>query len=245
LSFTAAVNSLRGKINTLRDILLLHGALGAKSQFLELEKNLSEDFEVHLLNFSGHGGETTTDSTFSINLFAKDVISYLDRHEIMKLDIFGYSMGGYVGVYLAKHYPERIGRVFTIGTKFRWDEEFSAREVKMLDAEKMREKIPQFYDELAKRHMPQSLEMILQKTGEMMINFGGNNELKPEDYGSIRHEIMVGLGDRDKMVTLEETVEVYNSLPNGRLLVFPDTPHLFEQININRLVFEINNFFLV
>jgi hypothetical protein len=77
----------------------------------------------------------------------------------------------------------------------------------------------------------------------MMLNLGKNNELKSEDFGLIRHEIMAGIGDRDKMVTLEETVEVYKALPNGRLLILPNTPHPFEQVNIDRLSWEINSFF--
>ena len=85
--------------------------------------------------------------------------------------------------------------------------------------------------------------MILQKTAEMMINLGKINVLNAEDYGKVHHEIMISIGDRDKMVTLSETVQVYRSLPNGKLLVLPDTPHPFEQVNINRLVYEINNFF--
>jgi pimeloyl-ACP methyl ester carboxylesterase len=227
----------------MKNILLLHGALGAKSQFAELEKRLSLDFNVHLLNFSGHGGEPIKETPFSMKYFAEDVINYLDTYGIDNIDIFGYSMGGYVSVYLARHFPDRIGKVFTFGTKYRWNEEISEREVKMLDAQKIREKIPQFYEELSKRHSPQSIETILERTGEMMLNLGKNNELKSEDFCLIRHEIMAGIGDRDKMVTLEETAEVYKALPNGRLLVLPGTPHPFEQINIDRLSWEINSFF--
>ena len=143
-------------------------------------------------------------------------------------------MGGYTALYLAGHYPERIGKILTVATKFHWDEEISAREIKMLDAAKMKEKIPHFYNELEKRHAPQNIEAILHKTREMMINLGKDNELKPGDFELIKHETIVGIGDRDKMVTLAETVVVYKKLPNGRLLVLPDTPHPFERIDFRK-----------
>jgi hypothetical protein len=38
------------------NLLFLHGALGAKSQFSEIEELLSGSFSVHSINFSGHGG---------------------------------------------------------------------------------------------------------------------------------------------------------------------------------------------
>ncbi|HEY3249494.1 MAG TPA: alpha/beta hydrolase [Ignavibacteria bacterium] len=224
-------------------LLLLHGALGASSQFAELEKSLTSDFDVHSINFSGHGGEAIPEEPFSIKLFAEDVLECIDALKIDVTDIFGYSMGGYVALFLAGHYPERTGKIMTVASKFHWDEQVSAREIKMLDAAKMKEKIPQFYNELEKRHAPQDLEIILQKTREMMINLGKDNELKPGDFELIKHDVTVGIGDRDKMVTLAETVDVYKKLPNGKLLVLPNTPHPFEEIDVERLVFEIKSFF--
>jgi len=227
----------------LNNLLLLHGALGAKSQFRALEDKLNTGFSIHSLNFSGHGGEQLPSESFSIRLFANDVLVYLEKNKIEKINIFGYSMGGYVGVYLAKHFPDRTGKVFTLGTKFRWDEDTSAREVKMLDPAKMKEKIPQFYDELVKRHAPQNIEAIMQKTGEMMTNLGFDNDLKPEDYSTIQHEIMVGVGDRDKMVTFDETVEVYKKLPKGAMIAMPNTPHPLEGVDAEKLACEIKRFF--
>jgi pimeloyl-ACP methyl ester carboxylesterase len=226
------------------DLLLLHGALGAMSQFAEPEKILKTDFRIHLLNFTGHGGEPLPAESFSIKLFADDVLSYIDKNRIEKADIFGYSMGGYVAVYLAKHFSERIGKVFTLGTKFRWDTETAGREIKMLDPVRMQEKIPQFYAELQKRHLPESLEVILKKTGEMMMNLGRVNELKPSDFAAIQNEILVALGDRDKMVTLGETVEVFKKIPRGSLLVLPNTPHPLESVDFERLADEIRRFFI-
>lgn len=227
----------------MKDLLLLHGALGAKTQFTQLENRLRSDFKVHSINFSGHGGEPVPDKQFSIKLFAEDILKYIDSKKIDSINIFGYSMGGYAALYLAANYPERAGKIFTTATKFYWDPEVSAREIKMLDYFKMKEKIPAFLSELEKRHAPQSIEIILHKTREMMVNLGKSNDLKPNDFELIKHDVTVGIGDRDKMVTLAETVDVYKKLQNGKLLVLPNTPHPFEGIDIERLVFEIMKIF--
>jgi pimeloyl-ACP methyl ester carboxylesterase len=55
---------------------------------------------------------------------------------------------------------------------------------------------------------------------------------------------MVGVGDRDKMVTIEETLAAYRRLPNGRFIVLPDTPHPLEKVSPGRLAREIGDFFL-
>jgi pimeloyl-ACP methyl ester carboxylesterase len=228
----------------LNDLLLLHGALGAKSQFKELEKMLASAFRVHSINFSGHGGEPVPEEPFGIKMFADDILRYLDANNIEKINIFGYSMGGYAAMYLARHNPGRVAKIFTIGTKFLWNEEISAREVKMLNYEKMKEKIPAFAAELEKRHPGQELKTILNKTAGMLINLGRKNELNDEDYPLINHDVVVGIGDGDKMVTMQETLDVYNKLPNGRLVVLQNTPHPFEGIKTEQLTDEIKRFFV-
>jgi hypothetical protein len=131
-----------------------------------------------------------------------------------------------------------------VATKFLWNEEISAREIKMLNYDKMKEKIPAFVAELEKRHAPRDLKTLLDKTAEMMNNLGMDNELKPEDYPLINNEVIVGLGDSDKMVTLQETLDVFNLLPNGRLMVLQNTPHPFEGIKTGQLADEIKRFVL-
>ena len=143
-------------------LLLLHGALGSKAQFKPLEDRLKSSFELFTLNFSGHGGKELPDKPFSIEMFAGDILRWLDDNNISRVNFFGYSMGGYAGLYLAKHMPQRIGRIFTLGTKFEWTEESALREVKMLDAGKIMEKVPKFAEDLKARHKPQYWKAVLE-----------------------------------------------------------------------------------
>lgn len=106
-----------------------------------LAEELKKEFTVHTLNFSGHGGKSTTDA-FSIPLFAQEVLRYLDEQQLSSVAIFGFSMGGYVALYLASQHPERISYVFSLGTKFSWTPEISVREVRMLDVAGIKEKVP-------------------------------------------------------------------------------------------------------
>ena len=89
-------------------ILLLHGAIGAADQLSRLKEELADSFSVLCLNFSGHGGSAFADEEFSIHLFASEVITFLDKKKIDSTHIFGYSMGGYVAMYLAKNHPQKI-----------------------------------------------------------------------------------------------------------------------------------------
>jgi len=73
-----------------------------------------------LINFSGHGGKPMTETKLSIALFADDVLDYIGKNRIVRANIFGYSVGGYVAVYIAKYRPVKVNHIITLATKFYW-----------------------------------------------------------------------------------------------------------------------------
>lgn len=223
----------------MNNLLLLHGAIGSSQQFDFLKSELSTDLDVFTFNFPGHGGEPIPEESFSIKLFSQSVLEFLDANDLDKVSIFGYSMGGYVGMYLAKHFPERIEKLITLATKFHWDETTAEKEVQMLNPEKIEAKIPSFAAELKKRHEPVDWKDVLNSTKNFILEMGKNNPLKPDDYRSITIPVLIMLGDKDKMVTLEETVNVYKLLPHSQFGVMPNTVHPIESVNVKLLSFLI------
>ncbi len=222
---------------------MLHGAIGSSVQLEPLAELLTDTFKVNLLNFSGHGGKPVTEEIFSIEMFAKDVLYFIDKGRLEGINIYGYSMGGYVALYIARHYPGKINKIFTTATKFNWNEDTSLKESKFLNPEIISEKIPKFAEQLSERHSPEDWRIVLNKTAEMMIGLGKNKTLKDEDFSHIENDVLVSVGDRDNMVTIEETIDVYRKLKKGRLLILPSTQHPIEKINAERLANEIKLFF--
>ena len=226
----------------MQHLLLLHGAIGSMDQLADLKKALTGYYNIYCINFSGHGGLPIPQEGFSIKLFSEEVLTFLEKNNTGKINIFGYSMGGYVGMYLAKQYPDKINKLLTLATKFNWDKEIAEKESRMLNAEKIEEKLPAFARELTKRHRPQDWRLVLAKTVQMLLQMGKDNPLKPQDYDSIQLPVKLMLGDRDKMVTLDETLQVYQALSNARLCIFPDTAHPIEAVDTDRLAYEIRDF---
>jgi pimeloyl-ACP methyl ester carboxylesterase len=216
-------------------LLLLHGAIGAASQLEPLAAALRDDQAVHLLNFSGHGGRPQGGEPFSIGLFANDVLQWMDEQRLNQVSIFGYSMGGYVGMYLARHYPEKIKKVVTLATKFHWDEPTAAKETQMLNPEKIEQKIPAFAESLKKMHAPTDWKQVLHNTADLMTNMGKNNPLKPEDYAGIVIPVTLLTGANDKMVSAQETISIQALLPNAQMVLLPETPHPIDQVNVGML----------
>lgn len=227
----------------MKKLLLLHGAIGAASQFDKLKEELKDEYEIYTLNFSGHGGEKITDEKFSIELFADNVLKFLEENKLENIDVFGYSMGGYVALYIAAKYPGKMNRIFTTATKFAWDEETSLNESRMLNPQKIEEKIPAFAKSLEKRHSPADWKTVLNKTAAMMVDLGKKPVLTDDILEKIENEVLVSVGDKDTMVSIEETANAAGKLKNGRLFIFPDTEHPIEKMDVKIISPEIKKIF--
>ena len=114
----------------MKHLLLLHGAIVAKDQFDDLAIALRSKYHVHTIDFNGHGTFPALNECFSIEGFAHDVIKYLHENNITQVVIFGYSMGGYVAIFLARYYREIVSKVIRLATKFHWDETLAIKEIR-------------------------------------------------------------------------------------------------------------------
>lgn len=223
-------------------LLLLHGALGAKSQLIQLCEKLAHSFIVNSMDFEGHGGDKLPPQ-YSIQLFTDNLKEHLDKNEINDVYIFGYSMGGYVALNLARN-DKRIKQIFTLGTKFHWTPESASHEIKMLNADKIEEKVPAFAQALAKRHAPQDWKEVMRKTADMMIELGNNPLLVKDTLREVTIPVTISWGTEDNMVTQEESEKTTFSLPKGDFHVFNGFKHPIEQVNLNELATTLEKAFL-
>lgn len=227
-----------------QNLLLLHGALGSEIQLQPLKDLLSNDFNVHTLNFEGHGGRVSNHE-FDMERFAENVAEKLQTLQLTKTHIFGYSMGGYVALTLAKKYPAMVEKIVTLGTKFNWSLASAEREIKMLNPKKIEEKVPAFAKRLHELHQPNDWKEVMHKTAEMMLVLSGEKRLTNEDLQQIPHEVFIGIGALDTMVTIEESENAATQLPNGTLKIIADVKHPIEKVAPEILAKMLRKFILV
>jgi pimeloyl-ACP methyl ester carboxylesterase len=218
----------------MQTIVLLHGALGSSEDLSVLAQLLrTSGLAVHSFDFSGHG-RADFSQNFGIDQFANELDEFLNSNRLANTTVFGYSMGGYVALYLAAKKPGLIGKVITLGTKFTWTNEVVEKEIKMLNPEKMLEKAPAFANMLKVKHGGRWNEL-LTRTGGMMIEIQHKQFLNDKFLKTVEAQVLLTLADRDKMVTVEETRHVFNALPKAALCVLPQSQHQIETVNANLL----------
>ncbi|HCA23787.1 MAG TPA: 3-oxoadipate enol-lactonase, partial [Pseudomonas sp.] len=87
-------------------LLLLHG-LGSSEQDWEYQlPALTPHYRVLCLDMRGHGGTDKTGKGYSIDLFARDCLAFIQAMNLHKPHIVGLSMGGMIAFQLATDAPD-------------------------------------------------------------------------------------------------------------------------------------------
>lgn len=227
--------------NPKKTLILLHAALGAKSQLQKLSQELTPYLDIHLLDFEGHG-ENTSDSDFTIDLFTQNLADYILKNNLEKVSLFGYSMGGYVALNYAKNNSKNIHKIVTFGTKIDWSIENSLKESSRLNPTKIEEKVPQFAAQLKDLHKGNDWKEVLNKTAKMMLELGESKSLKAADFQQISAPVLITVGTKDNMISVEESQFVVDHLQNATLKKLEDFVHPIEQNNSTILTQEIIDF---
>jgi pimeloyl-ACP methyl ester carboxylesterase len=214
----------------MQPLILLHGALGSAQSMFPLSTLLDDIAEVHILDFSGHGESRWPEGGYSMERFEEDVLNLLDERGLPAAHIFGYSMGGFVALRLAKSHPDRVLSVTTLATKFDWTEETCLREAQSLDPDTLESKVPRFVAGLAQAHSRHGWRKVVESTRDLLKTMS-EYRFRNGDLSSIPTKVRLMVGDRDKMVRIDETRDAFRNLPNAEFAVLPGTPHALEAVN--------------
>ena len=188
-------------------LLLLHGALGSTLRETSgLLRALEPDHHLFALDFPGHGASADfTEAAFSTGLFAESVLAALDFFGIAQTDVFGFSMGGYVALYLARHHPDRVRRLALHATSLFWDRALvAAMDERIGDGS---ERMKRFVETLPE------------------------GPLGEADLASVQRPTLVSAVDRDDLFPLAHTLRLHDALPDARLALFPGSRHALSALD--------------
>lgn len=99
-----------------KPVILLHGWLGSWGLWQETMAYLGDEFRTYALDFWGFGESGKKLSSYAIPEFVGLVDQFMEALGIDRAPIVGHSMGGTVGLALARQYPHRADKVTVIGS---------------------------------------------------------------------------------------------------------------------------------
>lgn len=92
-------------------LLLVHGLMVTGEMFAEVAPALAERHHVIMPDLRGHGRSRALPPPYTVAQLASDLAAVLDRLEIEKAAVLGYSNGGTVAQQFALDYPQRCTRL--------------------------------------------------------------------------------------------------------------------------------------
>jgi pimeloyl-ACP methyl ester carboxylesterase len=66
----------------------------------------------------------------------------------------------------------------------------------------------------------------------MMVNLGAGAGLSDEEIRSIETPVLIGIGDLDQMVSIDESKRVADLLPNASLKIYEGFPHPIDRVDV-------------
>jgi pimeloyl-ACP methyl ester carboxylesterase len=221
-------------------VVLLHGALGSEQEMEPLSGALREiGLNTHLFTFSGHG-KKPFEGDFTIERFTNELDTFLSGLKDSAVHLAGYSMGGFVALNYAAT-RNFTGCIITHATKLRWERDLAYREAAKLDPGKLSSKAAPFVEKL-KRYHGSAWDQNMRFTAGLLEDLGRNNYLGQEAVCAITGRVLMGLGDQDQLVGVDETVSFVRTLSRGAMYVLPETSHPIENADRSLLARLIKNF---
>lgn len=238
-------------------ILIPGFASGAWTWFCQIEE-LAKDFQVITFDPRGIGQSECDLQNLSMETFVSDVLQILDDLKIEKANVLGASFGGFVAQEFAIKFSDRLHKLILACTSS-GGENHVKPDIEILRSftpnqnltvgERIRKFIrPAFTDKFNDEHAGEVEKVcVLRETNEVAdavyfaqlkvaVTFNTEN-----DVGEIKNETLVISGDQDKVVPMQNSINLAEKLPNAKLKIIENGSHLFfiESANeFNRIVRE-------
>jgi pimeloyl-ACP methyl ester carboxylesterase len=234
-------------------ILCLHGHPGSGSSMSVFTQHLSQRFQTLAPDLRGYG-KSRVNRNFQMQDHLTDLESLLDRFQIKKCLVLGWSLGGIIAQELALKNPERVTGLILIATAARpwgnhppisWQDNVYTGVASILNRLQPGWKwnIETFgkrslYRYLIGQHTPiayrylayEALSAYLQTsraaTQALSIALkAGYNRL--EDLSQIQCPCLVMAGAEDRHITPQSSLQTAQHLKNAEWKCYPNTAHLF------------------
>jgi pimeloyl-ACP methyl ester carboxylesterase len=195
-------------------ILVLHGGTGSLEAMREQIRALAATRFVVAVDSRGHGRSTDSEAPLSYALMADDMLKLLDQLNIRQTDLVGWSDGGIIGLDLAMHHPERIGRLVVIGANYDVD---GLQEKPRLDAPIP--PVPRLYARIAPdpAHWPELYRKVV-------TMWATQPHYTIADLGKIKAPVLVMAGEFD-VIKRTHTDQLAHAIPGAEEVIIQGGTH--------------------
>ncbi len=197
-------------------VVLLHGGLSSTDSFDYKLTPYLKGHEIFGYDRTAHGRSEFSEGYYHFEYQVKECISYLEKVVKKPSHLIGWSDGAIIALIVAISRPELVKSIVSIGGNFHWDCGLSLNPADISITEEDKAKW------INTSPIPvEKLPEIINKAFEVWQK---EPNLTKSDLAKIQCPVLV-LASDDEVFTTAHTIELYESLPDGRLAIVPGTSH--------------------
>ena len=209
-------------------VLLLHGNGSSIESFIYQIPELSKHFKVIAIDSRAQGRSTDSDKDITYALMASDMSELIDKLNLVKVNVVGWSDGGIIGLELAYAHPEKVLKVITFGANYTYENFIAPPDNVIMEPNdplivKISEGMQRHSDALERLSPnPERIPTIEKKLSELTQNYPTftTNQLTTIDI-----PFLIVVGDHD-LIRIEHTISLFTNLRKAQLLIVPRASHL-------------------
>lgn len=227
-------------------IIFVYGFPLNKSMWDKQVKALKDNYRVIACDIRGHGNTEVGTLDFSIDLFVKDLISFMDALKIEKTILCGLSMGGYIALNAIENYAERFSALILSDTNCTADAP-EAKEKRMKTIENIEEKgiekladdlLPNLFASESFKTNPKEIaevkEMIVTTTIPSLnksLHALANRKETCSKLAKIKMPVLILVGEVDKITPPEAASAMHEKIKDSTLHLISNAGHLSNMEN--------------
>lgn len=185
-------------------LVLLHGNSDNSNYFVNQIEYFKDNYRVIAIDTRGHGKSPRGNMPFTIEQFADDLNNFLNKLNIDKITLLGFSDGANIGMKFALKYPEKLNALILDGGNLNKDGVSKTVSVSIELIYKLCKLLSKKSEE-AKKYM----EML-----NLLVN---EPNIKPEELNKINVPTLVIAGTKD-LIKPEHTKLIAENINNSKLI---------------------------
>jgi pimeloyl-ACP methyl ester carboxylesterase len=198
-----------------KPLIILHGYSLSSQAWKPYVQDYAGEFEVYLIDLTGHGKSDPFSEELSIPSVALDLQGLLRYLNIERTQAIGFSFGGDVLYQLALLDPALLKSMITIGAVGSWDVTAFPEYQEFFVYENLDE-LPWM---LEYHESEERIRGILEQFNNYTV-YVTNEQLE-----QIEPEVLIVMGDDDEGISFEEVARTKRYLPKSDLWVLPNVSH--------------------
>lgn len=220
-------------------VVLLHGFLENKTMWIDYAKLLSKTKRVITIDLLGHGNSDCLSYIHTMEEMAEAVKAVLKKCNIRKSYFVGHSMGGYVSLAFAEHFPENIKGICLLHSSARNDSPQKQKDrdrainiVKKNSTLFINEAIPNLFNTTYKpykREITKVKKMALQISKQAIVAALEGMKIRPDREIVLKfapYPVCFIIGKEDNILPHNELIEQAKTAQHGSFVLLENVGHM-------------------